>query len=554
MAAASFLGTHLTITAIATKLHSPTRHCSLTRTPKPSRLLPMVNNGRAKGKMGASSTLFKCNNRDHSHMEIYDSAEEEKEEEEEHEQFVGWFREAWPYLWAHRGGTFVIIISGEVASNPNYLNPLLKDIAFLHHLGIRFVLVPATNVEIHKLLAGRGKKRQFVGPYIVTDPETLDAAKEAAGRICSNIEAVLSAAPSISNIRRRHGSDSSRLHDVGVSVASGNFVAAKRRGVVAGVDYGETGEVKKVDVRRIRERLDGGDCIVLLRNIGYSSSGESLDCDTYEVGTACSLAIEADKLICIMDGPILDDKRLVRFLTLEEVEAEADMLIRKRKQEHHQGLGFAVGGYERQQRSHRLNGYISELAAAAFVCRGGVERVHLLDGTKGGVLLLELFKRDGVGTMVASDVYQGTRKATESDFSRVRELIQASEASEELVRRSDEELLEMILLDCFAVVEREGQIVACAALVSFLEEKCGEVASFVVSSDCRRQGQGHKLLDYIEKKASCLGLDKLFLLTTRAEDWFKRRGYFECSIESIPEKRRGKINLSRGSKYHMKQL
>ncbi|KAL6294577.1 hypothetical protein ACE6H2_002719 [Prunus campanulata] len=512
MAAASFPGTHLTITAIATKLHSPTRHCSRTRTPKPSRLLPMVNNGRAKGKMGASSTLFKCNNRDHSHMEIYDSAKEEKEEEEEHEQFV------------RLGPTF--------ASNPNYLNPLLKDIAFLHHLGIRFVLVPATNVEIHKLLAGRGKKPQFVGPYIVNDPETLDAAKEAAGRICSNIEAVLSAAPSISNIRRRHGSDSSRLRDVGVSVASGNFVAAKRRGVVAGVDYGETGEVKKVDVRRIRERLDGGDCIVLLRNIGYSSSGESLNCNTYEVGTACSLAIEADKLICIMDGPILDDKHLVRFLTLEEAEAEADMLIRKRKQEHHQGLGFAVGGYERQQQSHRLNGYISELAAAAFVCRGGVER---------------LFKRDGVGTMVASDVYQGTRMATESDFSRVRALIQASEASEELVRRSDEELLEMILLDCFAVVEREGQIVACAALVSFLEEKCGEWRLLLL--------QGHKLHDYIEKKASCLGLDKLFLLTTRAaEDWFKRRGYFECSIESIPEKRRGKINQSRGSKYYMKQL
>lgn len=51
----------------------------------------------------------------------------------------------------------------------------------------------------------------------------------------------------------------------------------QRRGVVEGVDFGATGEVKKVDVTRMRERLDGG-CIVVLSNLGYSSSGEVLNC------------------------------------------------------------------------------------------------------------------------------------------------------------------------------------------------------------------------------------------------------------------------------------
>uniref|UniRef100_A0A453B791 amino-acid N-acetyltransferase n=2 Tax=Aegilops tauschii subsp. strangulata TaxID=200361 RepID=A0A453B791_AEGTS len=496
------------------------------------------------------------------------------------EEFVGFFREAWPYIRGHRGSTFVVVTSSEVVSGP-HLDRILQDISLLHGLGINFVLVPGTHVQIDKLLSERGRKAKYVGQYRVTDSDSLEAAMEAAGRIRLTIEAKLSPGPPMLNLRR-HGVIG-HWHGLVDNVASGNFLGAKRRGVVHGVDYGFTGEVKKIDVARIKERLDS-DSIVVVSNMGYSSSGEVLNCNTYEVATACALAIEADKLICVVDGQIFDENgRVIHFMSLEE----ADMLIRKRakqsdiaanyvkvvdEEDHEPSLngkghlngyaasfqnglgfnngngicsgeqGFAIGGEERLSRS---NGYLSELAAAAYVCHGGVQRVHIIDGTVDGSLLLELFTRDGAGTMIARDVYEGTRMATEEDLPGIRKLIYPLEESGVLVRRTDKELLEALY--SFYVVERDGSVIACAALFPFPEDKSGEVAAIAVSEECRGR-------DYIEKEALSLGLGKLFLLTTRTADWFVRRGFSECSIESIPEQRRKRINLSRGSKYYIKQL
>jgi amino-acid N-acetyltransferase len=121
---------------------------------------------------------------------------------------------------------------------------LMADIGLLHGLGIRVVVVLGAHPQIDAALEERGSTSVFVGGYRVTCSVALEAAVEAAGRSRTAVERYLSRGPSVP-VFRRHSKGEGEMHfGPALNVVSGNYVAAKRRGIHDGVDFGFTGEVR----------------------------------------------------------------------------------------------------------------------------------------------------------------------------------------------------------------------------------------------------------------------------------------------------------------------
>ena len=202
---------------------------------------------------------------------------------------------------------------------------------------------------------------------------------------------------------------------------------------------------------RSTRRLDAGE-VVLLSSLGFSPTGEIFNLTLEDVASQTAIALNADKLVFLMDEPGVPAGKgdLLRELTV----SDAERLMKKGKRK----LGGDAGLY---------------LPFAARACRAGVKRAHLISRHEDGALLLELFTHNGVGTMVTQDPLEQVRQATIDDVGGILHLIEPLEADGTLVKRS-RELLE-IEIDRFTVIEHDGLIVGCAALYPFKAEAAGGV-------------------------------------------------------------------------------
>lgn len=432
-------------------------------------------------------------------------------------EYVNWLRHASPYINAHRERTFVVMLPGDGVEHPNFGN-IVHDLVLLHSLGVRLVLVHGSRPQIESRLAARGLTPQYHRNLRVTDAATLDCVIDAVGHLRLDIEARLSMDMAASPMQ------GSRLR-----VTSGNLVTARPIGVWEGVDYQHTGEVRRIDRKGINRLLDERH-IVLLSPIGYSPTGEIFNIACEDVATRAAIDLGADKLLLFGEERGLMDEqgRLVRELRPQQVPAH---ILR---------LGS------------NYNYQAELLDAAAEACRGGVGRSHIVSYVEDGALLTELFTRDGGGTLVAQEQFELVREAAIEDVGGLMDLITPLEEQGILVRRSREVLEREI--EQFSVVEREGLIIACAALYPIMDSQAGELACLAVNPEYRHGGRGDELLERIETRARELGLKTLFVLTTRTAHWFRERGFEPSSVDRLPAARASLYNFQRNSKIFEKAL
>jgi amino-acid N-acetyltransferase len=433
-----------------------------------------------------------------------------------HAQFVDWMRSVAPYIHAFHNKTFVVAFGGEVVQQ-GLLNALVADIALLQAMSIQIVLVHGSRPQVEEQLSLHGVESEFSHGLRITDARALESAKEAAGEVRLDIEAAIS-----------QGLPNTPMAHAHISVVSGNFVTARPVGIVDGVDFAHTGVVRKIDAESIRHSLASRK-LVLLSPLGFSPTGEAFNLSMEDVASAAAIALRADKIIFLTEGPGIVDEvgELVREMSLD---AAAELLD--------------SGGLQGDDAFY--------LKHAIRACRGGVTRAHLIPHALDGSVLLELFLHDGVGTMVSYENLESLREATPDDVGGILMLIEPLESDGTLVRRGRHQIERDI--DYFSVIEHDGVLFGCAALYPYQQERIGEMACLTVAPEAQGSGDGERLLKRIEQRARARGLTRIFVLTTRTEHWFLKRGFVKVTVDDLPEDRRKLYNWQRKSLVLMKQL
>ncbi|KAB3546253.1 MAG: acetylglutamate kinase [ANME-2 cluster archaeon] len=279
--------------------------------------------------------------------------------------------EALPYIQEFADSTIVIKIGGNAIVEPSILDDIVRDVILLQHIGIHPVIVHGGGPEISEKMERLGKIPEFAGGLRITDDETLEITRMVlVGNVNTRIVSLIG----------RYGGKG-----IGLSGKDGRLILAKKRApmIVAGtsdeIDLGWVGETEIINPE-ILMITSGRGYIPVIAPIAVDLAGNSLNLNADTVSGDIAAALHAKKLILLTDVlGVLSDPSDVDTLISHISASEVDDLI---------------------ENDTIQGGMIPKIRGGVCAIRGGVSKVHIIDGSKPHSLLLELLTDEGIGTMM----------------------------------------------------------------------------------------------------------------------------------------------------------
>jgi acetylglutamate kinase len=275
--------------------------------------------------------------------------------------------EALKYIAAFSGQVAVIKYGGAAMVKDSLKEAFAEDVTLLKRVGLKPVVVHGGAPEITKTLEKLGERSEFVDGLRITDAQSLPVVEMVlTGKVNQELVALL-------NVRNAGA--------VGLSGKDGKLLRARKAVHESGRDLGHVGEVVEVNREFLKMFLDGG-YVPVISPIGLSDGGAGLSINADEVAAAIAVATGASKLIYLTDvAGILEsspDGALVRQLTAPDLARRVE-------------AGAITGGMK--WKAHSI----------LTALRGGVPRVHVLDGRQPHTVIAELFTDRGVGSLITSE-------------------------------------------------------------------------------------------------------------------------------------------------------
>lgn len=395
------------------------------------------------------------------------------------------------YVPQWRNHTFVIALDGAVLDDENF-NNIMLELAVLRNLSIRVILVYGIGDPLMEAARNRGIELSDARGYGKTDLPTRELATEVAASVGHRIV--------------------KGLTQQGLKYAWTNAVRATERGIIQGVDLQYTGKVEKIDTNCL-ERLMEQELIPVLSPICFTRDAMELRLNSDLLASELAIALKASKLIFLMPYPGLTYRGEFRLnASVQEV--------RKLLDEDPECIDVPVR---------------SKADYAVKTIEGGTPRAHIIDSQIHDGLLMEIFSKVGIGSMIHSNPYAQIRPARRKDAGAIFNLTKSAVKDESLRGRSRTSIEESIF--DYYVYDIDESVIGCFRLSPVQEDGYTvELGSVFVHPAYQNRHIGRAMIEFGISKARETGFKRMIALTTQSAPFFKNNFEFrEGSKADLPD-------------------